>query len=100
VLFSVTFEKDPVSGTVALRAVDVLPTWVTLDSRNGKLEYNILPLCDGDREQWQELFNLDDNTFSLCEASYDRTMAIVGPGLEQVNAWLSGEEISPEETTE
>lgn len=47
-------------------------------------------LRDADRESWKELFNLDDNTFSQCEASYDRTMAIVGPGLEDVNAWLAG----------
>ena len=90
VLFSVTFEKDPVSGEVALTAVDVVPTWVALDSRNGKLEYNILPLLDADREQWKELFNLDDKTVSQCEASFDRTMAIVGPGMEDVNAWLAG----------
>ena len=89
VLFSVTFEKDPETGAVDLSAVDVLPTWVALDSRNGKLEYNILPLADADRESWKEAFNLDDATFSLCEASYDRTMAIVGPGLQQVNAWLA-----------
>ena len=89
VLFSVTFEKDPETGAVDISAVDVLPTWVALDSRNGKLEYNILPLADADRESWKEAFNLDDATFSLCEASYDRTMAIVGPGLQQVNAWLA-----------
>ena len=89
VLFSVTFERDPESGKVSLSAVDVMPTWVALDSRNGKLEYNILPLADADRDQWKEMFNLDDATFSQCEASYDRTMAIVGPGLEQVNAWIA-----------
>ena len=89
-LFSVTFEKDPVSGVTSITAVDVVPTWVALDSRNGKLEYNILPLLDADRESWKELFNLDDNLYSQCEASYDRTMAIVGPGLEDVNAWLAG----------
>ena len=88
-LFSVTFQKDPVSGVTSITAVDVMPTWVALDSRNGKLEYNILPLADADRESWKEAFNLDDATFSLCEASYDRTMAILGPGLEQVNAWLA-----------
>ena len=90
VIFSVTFEKDPVSGEVALTAVETVPTWVALDSRNGKLEYNILPLYGADRESWKELFNLDDSTFSQCEASYDRTMAIVGPGMEDVNAWLAG----------
>ena len=89
VIFSVTFEKDPETGAVDLSAVDVIPTWVAMDSRNGKLEYNILPLRDADRESWKEAFNLDDSTFSLCEASYDRTMAILGPGLEQVNAWLA-----------
>jgi len=71
--------------------VDVVPTWVAFDSRNGKLEYNILPLVDADRESWKELFNLDDKTFGQCEASYDRTMDIVGPGLEDVNAWLASE---------
>ena len=65
--------RDPESGEVALSAVDAIPTWVALDSRNGKLEYNILPLVDGERDQWKEMFNLDDSTFSLCEASYDRT---------------------------
>ena len=89
VLFSVTFEKDPSSGKAGLKAVDVVPTWVALDSRNGRLEYNILPLVDADRESWRELFNLDDSLFSQCEASYDRTMAIVGPGLEDVDAWLA-----------
>ena len=89
VLFSVTFEKDPASGKAGLKAVDVVPTWVALDSRNGRLEYNILPLVDADRESWRELFNLDDSLFSQCEASYDRTMAIVGPGLEDVDAWLA-----------
>ena len=89
VLFSVTFERDPESGDVSLSAVDVMPTWVALDSRNGKLEYNILPLEDADRDQWKEMFNLDDATFDQCVASYDRTMALVGPGLEQVNTWLA-----------
>ena len=89
-LFSVTFEKDPISGVTSITAVDVVPTWVAFDSRNGKLEYNILPLVDADRESWKELFNLDDKTFGQCEASYDRTMDIVGPGLENVNAWLAG----------
>ena len=89
VLFSVTFERDPESGEVRLSSVDVVPTWVALDSRNGKLEYNILPLVDADRQSWKEMFDLDDATFDQCVASYDRTMDIVGPGLEQVNAWLA-----------
>ena len=91
VLFSVTFERDPVTGEVTLSTVEVVPTWVALDSRNGKLEYNILPLYDADRDLWMEKFNLDEATFDQCAASYDRTMAIVGPGLEQVNAWIAGE---------
>ena len=91
VLFSVTFERDPVTGEVTLSAVEVVPTWVALDSRNGKLEYNILPLYDADRDLWMEKFNMDEATFDQCVASYDRTMAIVGPGLERVNAWIAGE---------
>ena len=88
VLFTVTFEKYS-DGTVYLASAEVLPTWVNLSSVNGKLEYNILPLEDARREEWKESFNLTDALLKNCEDSYDRTMAIVGPGMERVQSWLA-----------
>ena len=88
VLFAVTFEKYS-DGTVYLAGAEVLPTWVNLSSVNGKLEYNILPLEDAKRDTWKERFNLTDSLFQNCVDSYQRTMDIVGPGMEQVQTWLS-----------
>ena len=87
-LFTVTFEKYS-DGTVYVAACGALPTWVNLGSRNGKLEYNILPLDPETRDQWKELYNLDDALMKNCEDSYDRTMALVGQGIEEANAWLT-----------
>ena len=88
VLFAVTFEKYS-DGTVYLAGAEVLPTWVNLSSVNGKLEYNILPLEDAKRDTWKERFNLTDSLFQNCVDSYQRTMDIVGPGMEQVQTWLT-----------
>ena len=54
----------------------------------GKNVYSILPL-DTAVEDWQNAFLLDDTRLHNALASYDRTMAIVGKGLEQVQAYLS-----------
>ena len=88
VLFAVPFEKYS-DGTVYLAGAEVLPTWVNLSSVNGKLEYNILPLEGAKRETWKERFNLTDSLFQNCVDSYDRTMNIVGSGMERVQSWLA-----------
>lgn len=88
VLFAVTFEKYS-DGTVYLASAEVLPTWVNLSSVNGKLEYNILPLEDAKRDEWKEAFNLTDSLYQNCVDSYDRTMNIVGSGMERVQSWLA-----------
>lgn len=87
VLFTVTFEKYS-DGTVYVAQTDVMPTWVNMSSVNGKKEYNILPLDDARRDQWQSLFNLTDALFGSAEKSYDRTMGIVGDGLTKCQTWL------------
>lgn len=87
VLFSVTFAKYS-DGTVVLESADVLPTWVNKHIVSGKYEYNILPL-DSTIEDWKAQFSLTDSSYSQAVASYERTMAIVGAGLEQVNQYLS-----------
>jgi len=86
-LFTVSFEKYS-DGTVYLAGVDVVPTWVNMHANNGSKEYNILPLQDESREQWQEAYNLTDANRSAAEKSFERTMGIVGEGLEQCQAYL------------
>ena len=87
VLFTVTFEKYS-DGTVYVAQTDVMPTWVNMSSVNGKKEYNILPLDDSRRDQWQSLYNLTDALFGSAEKSYDRTMSIVGEGLTKCQTCL------------
>ena len=88
-LFTVTFEKAP-DGTVSVADADVIPTWVNMSTVNGQKEYNILPLDDATRDQWKTSFNLTDALYQEAVASYDRTMAIVGDGLTEVQTWLTG----------
>ncbi len=88
VLLSVTFEKYS-DGKVYLAGTDVIPTWVNMHSNKGVKEYNILPLEKDKEDQWQTLFELTDNNFTACQRSYDRTMDIVGEGLENCQNWLT-----------
>ena len=89
VMFSVTFSRYS-DGTVILERAEILPTWVKLgtNQHSGRWEYNILPL-DKEIEDWKTQFGLSDTHLSNAEASYERTMAIVGEGLTEVNTYLS-----------
>lgn len=87
VLFTVTFEKMS-DGTTRLIGTDVLPLWVNMHEKTGKLEYNILPLEEETKAGWQSAFGLDSETYKAAEESHKRTMAIVGPGLERCQKWL------------
>lgn len=96
ILFTVTFEKYS-DGTVYLAQVNGLPTWVNKHRNgNGKDEYNILPLDDTSRDLWCEKYGLDDKTTKSCTDSYDRTMEIVGEGIEQANEYLDQEKVERE----
>lgn len=87
-LFNLTFEKYS-DGTVYLAGVDVIPTWVDMHKNEaGKREYNILPLDNARRDQWQSMFSLSEETLQSAAASYDRTMELVGSGLETSNSYL------------
>ena len=86
-LFTVTFEKAP-DGTVSVADADVIPTWVNMSTVNGQKEYNILPLDPDTKDHWKTSFNLTDTLYQEAVASYDRTMAIVGDGLTEVQTWL------------
>ncbi len=89
-LFTVTFEKYA-DGGVYVADVNVMPTWVNLHSVDEKQEYNIVPLEDARRTEWQNLYGLDAAALANAVASYDRTMNIVGPGLEQCRSYYAQE---------
>ena len=89
VWFTVTFCKYS-DGTVYLEDVDLIPTWVDLRTTNGRYYY-ILPL-DGTRmDSWKEQLELSDVGLAAATRSYDRTMAIVGEGLNQTRQYLADE---------
>ncbi len=87
-LFTVSFEKYS-DGNVYISGVDVLPTWVNLYSGTGGNVYNILPLDKTTREEWKTLYSLTEAQYTNAKDSYDRTMEVVGEGLETVQKWIS-----------
>ena len=90
-LFNMTFHKYS-DNTVRLASVDVIPTWVNKHAdAEGKRVYNILPLQNEKRDQWQNLFSLDELTYQKAIESYSRTMELVGAGLEASNMWLQSQ---------
>ena len=96
-LFSVTFAKYS-DGTVVLESADILPTWVNRYSKDGKTEFKIMTLDDESRHQWRENMGLVEDTLKLCEDSYDRTMKIVGEGLETANEYYREHQANVEES--
>lgn len=98
-IFNITFSKYS-DGTVYLENVDVIPSWVHAVDANGNpvvrnsgiiTQYIILPLEDTVRDSWQERFCLTDSALSLAEASWQRTMDIVGEGLSQSQQYLAAQ---------
>lgn len=88
-LFSVFFEKES-GGDVHLAGVEVLPTWVYMHNNDdGKTEYNILPLDWNNKNEWKEMFSLNDAMFQAAQDSYHRTMDIVSDGLLDIHSYLS-----------
>jgi len=95
-LFTVSFEKYS-DGSVYVCGADVIPTWVNMHSNKGTKEYNILPLEQEKEEQWKELFELTDNNFAACQRSRQRTMSIVGEGLDACKAYFDQAKIDREQ---
>lgn len=69
-------------GTYTISDVDILPTWVYMHPENGKRIYEIIPLDVNDPD-WTRFGSA--NAADL-KASYNRTMAIVGEGLNAYRA--------------
>ena len=89
ILFTFSFAKYS-DGTVILESADVLPTWVYRMGTHGSYNYSyqVIPL-DIQQPDWQAAFGLTEAVANSARASYDRTMAIVGTGLANVQAYLA-----------
>ena len=104
VLFSISFSKYS-DGTVYLEDASLIPTWVRAIDANGNTvvrdsatirRYEILPLDDSRRSQWQEQFGIDDSTLAQCTDCWQGTMDITGAGLHQVQDYLHAEKSARE----
>ena len=85
-LFTIGFSKYS-NGDVVLSKVDALPTWVNMKVNSvGRREYEIIPL---DKSlDWASSFNMDSNTLSKANDSYNRTMDLIGEGLKDSQSVL------------
>ena len=88
VLFCVTFAKYS-DGSVCVDSAELIPTWVNMHANSGATEYNILPLEEATAAQWQAQFGLTDTQLANAKASFDRTQALVLPGMEKVQNYLT-----------
>ncbi len=89
-IFGVIYEKWS-DGSVRLKEVEILPTWVIRENRNGRLNYQIVPL-DTAVADWKT-FDLTDATLREAKASYNRTLELVGTGLNAARTKLSLPEV-------
>lgn len=88
IFFSFSFAKYS-DGTVRLENVELLPLWINMYRKsNGDRFYDVLPL-DKTVEDWKSELDLTDTTLAKAEDSYERTMDIVGEGLQEVQAYLA-----------
>lgn len=88
ILFNFTLVKY-IDGTVEVLETSCVPTWVYMVG--DKQSYTIFPLKFDLREQWQETFGIDEDTYNACINSYNRTMELVGEGLEKAQAWFDAQ---------
>lgn len=89
IVFNFTFAKYS-DGTVRVEDASVIPTWINkyTSSATGKDVYDIYPL-DTQIEDWKTQMDMKDSTEKAARASYDRTMKIVGEGMDQITTYLN-----------
>ena len=85
-LFTFTFAKYS-DGTVIVESTRVIPTWVHRSYRADWTNEHVILYMDDTVEDWQSLLNLTNAQHSECQASYKRTMGIVGAGIEEANTY-------------
>lgn len=95
-LYRLTFGKYA-DGTVKIDAVDLIPTWVNMNSDSGSRLYPIIPLDPATMDSWQSSCNLTDSQLLSAKASLNRTNQIIAASLQKVQAGLAPAE-EPAET--
>ena len=95
-LYRLTFGKYA-DGTVKIDAVDLIPTWVNMNSDSGSRLYPIIPLDPANMDSWQSSCNLTDSQLLSAKASLNRTNQIIAASLQKVQADLAPAE-EPAET--
>ena len=85
ILFNFTLARY-IDGSVAVIETSCTPTWVYMVG--DKESYTILPLDYSLLDSWQENFQIDDTTYAACVDSYNRTMELVGGGLQKAQDWF------------
>ena len=86
-LFSFTFAKYT-DGTVLIEHAQVLPTWVwRYNDESGVKKFRVIAM-DTDAD-WKTEMELEESLAVKCQESLDRTMEIVGEGLDAANTWFA-----------
>lgn len=83
--FALTKYND---GSVRVSAINLLPTWVLVQGSDENRDFYILPLNQTVTD-WQSAYNLSEEQLSGAKNSYNRTMALVTPGLNKIVSYLS-----------
>lgn len=87
-LYRLTFGKYA-DGTVKIDAVDLIPTWVNMNSDSGSRLYPIIPLDSANMDSWQSSCSLTDSQLLSAKASLNRTNQIIAASLQKVQAGLA-----------
>jgi poly-gamma-glutamate synthesis protein (capsule biosynthesis protein) len=82
-IFGITFQRWS-DGAVSIGGVEILPLWVNMENRRGRRVYQIVPVDPGVTD-WSK-FELNANTLRFAKDSYNRTMSLVGEGLNSARA--------------
>lgn len=84
IIFGVTFQKWN-DGTVEICEVSATPTWVSRDTAGSKRIYRVIPL-DITLENWEDAYDISGIRY--LDGSYERTMSIIGKGINEAREAL------------
>ncbi len=87
ILFNFTLSKYN-DGTTRLSEVSLMPTWVLVRGKDDNRDFDILPL-DQTVTNWGSAYSLSTEQQSAARNSYNRTMAVVTSGLNEVISYLA-----------
>ncbi len=87
ILASFTLSKYN-DGSVRVSAFSLMPTWVLIRGTGDDRDFYVLPL-DQTISDWKTTYELSSAQHADARNSYNRTMAIVTPGLNKITTYLS-----------